>query len=307
MYKNSRNTTDILELRTIGNDMYELMERLYPITRSITGEGVRKTLKIFQDSIDLQIHEVPTGTKVFDWTVPEEWNIDDAYIMNKNGEKIVDFKKSNIHILQYSEKIEKKIGLEELKKHIFTLPEQPDTIPYRTSFYNKNWGFCMKHKEFLKLDDDEYAVNISSEHKDGSLTYGEFLIKGESTDEILISTYVCHPSLCNDNLSGPVLSLFLAKYFSKQKLHYSIRFLFIPETIGAITWLARNEDNVKNIKHGLVATCLGDSGNLTYKKTRDGDNIIDKIVEEVLIESGKPYKIMDFWPSGSDERQYCCP
>lgn len=307
MYKNSRDTTDILELRTIGNDMYELMERLYPITRSITGEGVRKTLKIFQDSIDLQIHEVPTGTKVFDWTVPEEWNIDDAYIMNKNGEKIVDFKKSNIHILQYSEKIEKKIGLEELKKHIFTLPEQPDTIPYRTSFYNKNWGFCMKHKEFLKLDDDEYAVNISSEHKDGSLTYGEFLIKGESTDEILISTYVCHPSLCNDNLSGPVLSLFLAKYFSKQKLHYSIRFLFIPETIGAITWLARNEDNVKNIKHGLVATCLGDSGNLTYKKTRDGDNIIDKIVEEVLIESGKPYKIMDFWPSGSDERQYCSP
>ena len=307
MYKNSRDTTDILELRTIGNDMYELMERLYPITRSITGEGVRKTLKIFQDSIDLQIHEVPTGTKVFDWTVPEEWNIDDAYIMNKNGEKIVDFKKSNIHILQYSEKIEKKIGLEELKKHIFTLPEQPDTIPYRTSFYNKNWGFCMKHKEFLKLDDDEYAVNISSEHKDGSLTYVEFLIIGESTDEILISTYVCHPSLCNDNLSGPVLSLFLAKYFSKQKLHYSIRFLFIPETIGAITWLARNEDNVKNIKHGLVATCLGDSGNLTYKKTRDGDNIIDKIVEEVLIESGKPYKIMDFWPSGSDERQYCSP
>ena len=307
MYKNSRDTTDILELRTIGNDMYELMERLYPITRSITGKGVRKTLKIFQDSIDLQIHEVPTGTKVFDWTVPEEWNIDDAYIMNKNGEKIVDFKKSNIHILQYSEKIEKKIGLEELKKHIFTLPEQPDTIPYRTSFYNKNWGFCMKHKEFLKLDDDEYAVNISSEHKDGSLTYGEFLIKGESTDEILISTYVCHPSLCNDNLSGPVLSLFLAKYFSKQKLHYSIRFLFIPETIGAITWLAKNEDNVKNIKHGLVATCLGDSGNSTYKKTRDGDNIIDKIVEEVLIESGKPYKIMDFWPSGSDERQYCSP
>ena len=307
MYKNSRDTTDILELRTIGNDMYELMERLYPITRSITGKGVRKTLKIFQDSIDLQIHEVTTGTKVFDWTVPEEWNIDDAYIMNKNGEKIVDFKKSNIHILQYSEKIEKKIGLEELKKHIFTLPEQPDTIPYRTSFYNKNWGFCMKHKEFLKLDDDEYAVNISSEHKDGSLTYGEFLIKGESTDEILISTYVCHPSLCNDNLSGPVLSLFLAKYFSKQKLHYSIRFLFIPETIGAITWLAKNEDNVKNIKHGLVATCLGDSGNLTYKKTRDGDNIIDKIVEEVLIESGKPYKIMDFWPSGSDERQYCSP
>ncbi len=295
------------EVELIGNEMYEMIEVLYPITRSITGEGVRKTLKIFQEHIDLEIHEVETGTRVFDWVVPEEWNINDAYIMNKNKEKIVDFKKSNIHVLQYSEKINKKIGLEELKKHIFTLPDQPDTIPYRTSFYNKNWGFCMSHNEFLKLNDKEYSVNISSEHKNGSLTYGEFLIRGESKDEILISTYVCHPSLCNDNLSGPVMSLFLAKYLAKQKLHYSIRFLFIPETIGAITWLAKNEDKIKNIKHGLVATCLGDSGNSTYKKSRDGDNIIDEIVEEVLIESGKPYKIMDYWPSGSDERQYCSP
>ena len=295
------------EVELIGNEMYEMIEVLYPITRSITGEGVRKTLKIFQEHIDLEIHEVKTGIRVFDWVVPEEWNINDAYIMNKNKEKIVDFKKSNIHVLQYSEKVNKKIGLEELKEHIFTLPDQPDTIPYRTSFYNKNWGFCMSHNEFLKLNDKEYSVNISSEHKNGSLTYGEFLIRGESKDEILISTYVCHPSLCNDNLSGPVMSLFLAKYLAKQKLHYSIRFLFIPETIGAITWLAKNEDKIKNIKHGLVATCLGDSGNSTYKKSRDGDNIIDEIVEEVLIESGKPYKIMDYWPSGSDERQYCSP
>lgn len=295
------------EVELIGNEMYEMIEVLYPITRSITGEGVRKTLKIFQEHIDLEIHEVETGIRVFDWVVPEEWNINDAYIMNKNKEKIVDFKKSNIHVLQYSEKVNKKIGLEELKEHIFTLPDQPDTIPYRTSFYNKNWGFCMSHNEFLKLNDKEYSVNISSEHKNGSLTYGEFLIRGESKDEILISTYVCHPSLCNDNLSGPVMSLFLAKYLAKQKLHYSIRFLFIPETIGAITWLAKNEDKIKNIKHGLVATCLGDSGNSTYKKSRDGDNIIDEIVEEVLIESGKPYKIMDYWPSGSDERQYCSP
>ncbi len=295
------------EVELIGNEMYEMIEVLYPITRSITGEGVRKTLKIFQEHIDLEIHEVKTGIRVFDWVVPEEWNINDAYIMNKNKEKIVDFKKSNIHVLQYSEKVNKKIGLEELKEHIFTLPDQPDTIPYRTSFYNKNWGFCMSHNEFLKLNDKEYSVNISSEHKNGSLTYGEFLIRGESKDEILISTYVCHPSLCNDNLSGPVMSLFLAKYLAKEKLHYSIRFLFIPETIGAITWLAKNEDKIKNIKHGLVATCLGDSGNSTYKKSRDGDNIIDEIVEEVLIESGKPYKIMDYWPSGSDERQYCSP
>ena len=195
----------------------------------------------------------------------------------------------------------------ELKKHIFTLPDQPNAIPYVTSFYNENWGFCMSNNQFQKLNDDEYIVNIESEHKNGSLTYGEFVIEGESKEEILISTYVCHPSLCNDNLSGPVLATFLAEYLSKQKLHYSIRFLFIPETIGAITWLALNEDKIKNIFHGLVATCVGDSGISTYKKSRDGNNIIDEVVIEVLKESGKPYKIMDFWPSGSDERQYCSP
>ena len=287
--------------------MYELMDELYPITRSITGEGVRKTLKIIQNFIDLKIHEVPSGTKVFDWTVPQEWNIHDAYIMNDKNEKIIDFKKSNLHVAQYSKKIKKRIKLNELKKHIFTLPDQPNAIPYVTSFYNENWGFCMSNNQFQKLNDDEYIVNIESEHKNGSLTYGEFVIEGESKEEILISTYVCHPSLCNDNLSGPVLATFLAEYLSKQKLHYSIRFLFVPETIGAITWLALNEDKIKNIFHGLVATCVGDSGISTYKKSRDGNNIIDEVVIEVLKESGKPYKIMDFWPSGSDERQYCSP
>ena len=283
------------------------MDELYPITRSITGEGVRKTLKIIQNFIDLKIHEVPSGTKVFDWTVPQEWNIRDAYIMNNKNEKIIDFRKSNLHVAQYSKKIKKRIKLNELKKHIFTLPDQPNAIPYVTSFYNENWGFCMSNNQFQKLNDDEYIVNIESEHKNGSLTYGEFVIEGESKEEILISTYVCHPSLCNDNLSGPVLATFLAEYLSKQKLHYSIRFLFIPETIGAITWLALNEDKIKNIFHGLVATCVGDSGISTYKKSRDGNNIIDEVVIEVLKESGKPYKIMDFWPSGSDERQYCSP
>ena len=296
-----------LDLDLIGNQIYELMEELFPITRSITGKGVRKSLKILQNLINLKIHEIPTGFKVFDWTVPEEWNIDDAYIMNSKKEKIVDFNKSNIHVLQYSENIKKKITLDELKKHIFTLPDQPNSIPYVTSFYNKNWGFCMTHNEFLKLDEDDYFINIVSEHKNGSLTYGEFLIEGDSKEEILISTYVCHPSLCNDNLSGTVLTAFLAQYLSKVKMHYSIRFLFIPETIGAITWLALNENKIHNIVHGLVVTCVGDSGISTYKKSRDGNNIIDKVVEEVLIESGNPYKIMEFWPSGSDERQYCSP
>ena len=296
-----------LDLELIGNQMYDLMEELFPITRSITGKGVRKSLKILKNLINLKIHEIPTGFKVFDWTVPEEWNIDDAYIMNSKKEKIVDFNKSNIHVLQYSENIKKKITLDELKKHIFTLPDQPNSIPYVTSFYNKNWGFCMSHNEFLKLEDDDYFINIVSEHKNGSLTYGEFLIEGDSKEEILISTYVCHPSLCNDNLSGPVLTAFLAQYLSKVKMHYSIRFLFIPETIGAITWLALNENKIHNIVHGLVVTCVGDSGISTYKKSRDGNNVIDKVVEEVLIESGNPYKIMEFWPSGSDERQYCSP
>ena len=295
------------DFENIGEKMYALMEELYPIARSITGQGVRKTLKILQNNFQLKIKEVSSGTNVFDWKIPQEWNVRDAYIMNNKNKKIVDYKRSNLHILQYSEKIKKKIKTSELKKHIFTLPDQPNNIPYVTSFYSKNWGFCMSHNEFLKLNDDEYFVNIESNHKDGSLTYGEYLIKGEVNEEILISTYVCHPSLCNDNLSGPVLAATLAEYLSKQKLHYSIRFLFIPETIGAITWLALNENKIKNIVHGLVATCLGDSGISTYKKSRDGDNIIDKVVEEVLIESGKPYKIMDFWPSGSDERQFCSP
>ena len=307
MIKKKNILNNFLDLELIGNQMYELMEELFPITRSITGEGVRKSLKILQNLINLKIHEIPTGSKVFDWTVPQEWNIDDAYIMNSKKEKIVDFTKSNIHVLQYSENIKKKITLDELKEHIFTLPDQPNSIPYVTSFYNKNWGFCMSHNEFLKLEEEDYFINIISEHKNGSLTYGEFLIEGDSKEEILISTYICHPSLCNDNLSGPVLTAFLAQYLSKVKMHYSIRFLFIPETIGAITWLALNEHKIDNIIHGLVATCVGDSGISTYKKSRDGNNIIDKVVEEVLIESGNPYKIMEFWPSGSDERQYCSP
>ncbi len=302
------NKTDLeINLVEIGDKMFRFMEMLYPINRSITGEGVRKTLRLIQKKIDLKIFEISSDTQVFDWTIPNEWNIQDAYIMNSANKKILDYNESNLHVLQYSTPIKQKISLNELKKHIFTLPEQPNIIPYVTSFYSENWGFCMKHNEFLKLDDEEYFVCIDSNHKKGHLTYGEYFIKGNVDEEILISTYVCHPSLCNDNLSGPILTTFLAEFLSKFQLHYSVRFLFIPETIGAITWLSINEQNVKNIAHGLVATCLGDSGISTYKKSRDGDNIIDKIVEEVLIESGEEYKILDFWPSGSDERQFCSP
>ncbi len=287
--------------------MYDLMVELYPICRSITGDGVRKTDKIISKHIPLEMHEIKTGTKVFDWTVPKEWNIKDAYIISPKGEKIVDFKKSNIHVLGYSTPINTKISLDDLKPHLYTMPEIPNTIPYRTSYYNENWGFCLSHEQFLKLEPGEYQVFIDSTLTDGSLTYGEYYLKGKVDDEILISCYTCHPSLCNDNLSGVVLTTFLAQCLSKLELNYSYRFLFIPETIGAITWLSINKSQIPKIKHGLIATCLGDSGNSVYKKTLHGDDEIDRVVINVLKNSGEPYKVIDFFPMGSDERQFCSP
>lgn len=292
---------------TAGSEMIHLMTKIYPICRSITGNGVRQTLTEIKNHIDLKIHEVPTGKKVFDWTVPKEWNIIDAYVTDKNGNRIIDFKKSNLHVVSYSIPIRKKLALAELKKHIHTIPEQPDLIPYLTSYYSEDWGFCMAHKDFEKLKDEEYDVVIDSTLKKGSLTYGEYYIAGKKTDEILISCYVCHPSLCNDNLSGIVLTTMLAKYLSKTPLEYSIRFLFIPETIGAITWLAINERKISKIKHGLVATCVGDSGISTYKRSRQTNTDINKVVEFVLKSSGSKYNVLDFFPSGSDERQFCSP
>ncbi|KAB8333297.1 DUF4910 domain-containing protein [Scytonema tolypothrichoides VB-61278] len=291
----------------IGKELYQLICKLYPICRSITGNGVRETLKILKQHIPLEIHEVPTGTQVFDWTVPKEWNIKDAYIKKSTGEKIVDFANSNLHVVSYSLPIHKKLSLTELKAHLFTIPEDPDWIPYRTSYYKEAWGFCLSHKQYLELQDEEYEVYIDSSLEPGYLTYGEYLIPGERTDEVLISCHVCHPSLCNDNLSGIAIAVFLAKHISQIAPYYSYRFLFIPGTIGSISWLALNEEKVVNIKHGLVLTCLGDSGNLTYKKSRRGNAEIDDIVTYVLKKSAKDYKIIDFFPYGYDERQYCSP
>ena len=290
-----------------GLKMYELIEELYPICRSITGNGVRKTLQIIAKHIPLEVFEVPTGTKVFDWEVPKEWNINDAYIISPNGKKIIDFKKSNLHVVNYSIPINKKIPLNELKKNLHSIPEKPNTIPYLTSYYKENWGFCLQHNKFENLQDGDYQVVIDSNLSEGNLTYGEFFIKGETEKEILISTYICHPSLCNDNLSGAVLATFLAKYLSTISNYYSIRFLFIPETIGAITWLSKNEKSIEKIKHGLVITCIGDDGEFTYKKSRRGDSEIDKICHYSLEKSGYSYKIIDFFPVGSDERQFCSP
>lgn len=291
----------------VGKEIYALIKHLYPICRSITGNGVRETLQIIKEHIPIEIHEVPSGTRAFDWTVPKEWNIRDAYIKDPRGKKIVDFKKSNLHVLSYSIPINKKLPLNELKEHLFTLPDHPDWIPYRTSYYKENWGFCISHKQFEGLEEGTYEVVIDSDLKDGSLTYGELYIKGELEDEILLSTYVCHPSLCNDNLSGPALLTLLAKELIPAKPRYSYRFLFIPETIGAITWLSLNEARVRNIKHGLVVTCVGDKGRLTYKRSRNGSASIDRAVEKVLAESGSAYEVVDFFPWGSDERQFCSP
>lgn len=305
MNLSGRNTGNIII--EIGKEMYELMRELYPICRSITGNGVRQTLTILKKNIPLKVQEVASDTKVFDWTVPKEWNIRDAYVKNSKGERIIDFKKSNLHVLNYSVPVHKKISLGELKKHLFTLPKYPDWIPYRTSYYSKHWGFCMSHNQFKNLEHDTYEVYIDSSLEVGYLTYGEYYIEGENPDEVLISTHICHPSLCNDNLSGISLATTLAKYLSHANLRYSYRFLFIPGTIGSITWLCLNETNVSKIKHGLVIACVGDSGKFTYKKTRQQDADIDKIVTHVLRNSGKVFEIIDFSPYGYDERQYCSP
>ena len=304
---NLTNLKNTINTNQIGREMYYLITELYPICRSITGNGVRETLNILKRYIPLEIHEVPSGTKVFDWTVPKEWNIRDAYIKNSKGKKIVDFKNSNLHVLNYSLPVQMKITLSELKEHIYTLPEYPNWIPYRTSYYQENWGFCLSHNQFKKLKEGKYEVFIDSSLEVGHLTYGEYLISGERPEEVLISCHICHPSLCNDNLSGISVVTFLAKALASVSPRYSYRFLFIPGTIGSITWLALNEPVVPRIKHGLVAACLGDSGKFTYKKSRQGDADIDRAVINVLRDTGHDYEIYDFIPFGYDERQYCSP
>ena len=290
-----------------GRKMHALIAKLYPICRSITGNGVRETLHIIRQYIPLIIHEVPTGTTVFDWTVPKEWNVRDAYIKNGLGQKVIDFQESNLHLISYSVPIKKKMFLTELKDHLFTLPDRPGWIPYRTTYYKEDWGFCLSHNQLLELKDEEYEVCIDSSLTAGSLTYGEYYLPGATEDEVLISCHICHPSLCNDNLSGISLATYLAKYLSVLSLRYSYRFLFIPGTIGAITWLSLNENRVFRIKHGLVVAGVGDSGRITYKKSRRGDAEIDRAVIQALKESDEDYEILDFFPYGYDERQYCSP
>lgn len=294
------------ELQKAGKSMYELARRLYPICRSITGNGVRETLSILNEFVLIEITEIPTGTKVLDWEIPDEWNISDAWIKNVAGEKIVDFKKLNLHVLNYSVPVNKTVQLNELKEHVYTIPEYPDWVPYRTSYYSRNWGFCMAHSLFENLTEGEYHVKIDSLLKPGSLTYGEVFIPGKSEEEVLFSCHVCHPSLCNDNLSGIVLATKLAEWIQSMNLRYSYRFLFIPGTIGSIAWLSQNEDKLRNIKHGLVLTLLGDSSSFHYKKSRQGNTEIDRIME-YLLSKKEGTKTLEFSPYGYDERQFCSP
>jgi aminopeptidase-like protein len=288
--------------------MFQLMAELYPLCRSITGNGVRQTLNLIRKHIPIEIHEVPSGTCVFDWVVPNEWNISDAYIKSADEEKIVDFRDSNLHVVSYSIPFRGRITGRELKKHLFSLPEHPDWIPYRTSYYNENWGFCLPHRQLLQLkEDDEYEIRIDATLAPGSLTYGELCLPGQTSDEVLVSCHVCHPSLCNDNLSGIALTTFLASHMRETRRRYTYRFLFIPGTIGSITWLALNREKVARIKHGLVVACVGDSGKLTYKKTREGNAEIDHAVQHVLKHSKSDHEVLDFVPYGYDERQYCSP
>lgn len=290
-----------------GDQMYKLIETLYPICRSITGDGVRKTLSIIKQIIPVTIHEVPTGTKAFDWEVPKEWNIRDACIKNKAGERVVDFNELNLHVLNYSMPVNKTLKLKELKDHIYTLPDRPELVPYRTSYYQDNWGFCMSHKQYEALPDEEYDVLIDSSLEPGHLSYGEYFIQGESEEEILISTHICHPSLCNDNLSGISIAAHLADILSSKTNRYSYRFLFIPGTIGSIVWLSRNEQMVHRIKHGLVITLLGDESDFSYKKSRIGNAEIDRIVEHYFYSRNITLNSIDFYPYGYDERQFCSP
>jgi aminopeptidase-like protein len=291
----------------VGIRIYALAARLFPICRSITGEGVRETLQVLGQHIDLTQYEVPTGTQVLDWTVPQEWNIRDAYIKDPSGRKVLDFADNNLHVLGYSAAVRQTMSLSELKSHIHTLPEQPDLIPYRTSYYSEQWGLCMAHKEFLQLEEGEYEVLIDSEKRDGHLTYGEFVHKGQSERDVLLSAHICHPSLANDNCSGLALLACLAKALRARKTRYNYRFLFAPGTIGALTWLAGNEDKISRIDHGLVVSCVGDGGGPNYKRSRRGNSMIDQAMQYVLNADGRQGKLSDFSPYGYDERQYCSP
>ena len=299
--------TQIPDARDVGTEMYELMRELYPIGRSLTGPGVVETFERLKRHADLRVVEVPSGTQIFDWVVPLEWTIREAWIKDASGAKIVDFDESNLHVLGYSVPMDATVPAEELRAHLHTDPEHPDWIPWRTSYWARNWGFSLSHETLGRLNEPEYRVLIDSSLEEGTLRYAEATVAGEREDEVLLTTYVCHPSLCNDGISGIVLITMLAKYLAPLSTRLSYRFLLSPGTVGPLTWLAQNQSDLGSIKHGLVASCVGDAGSLTYKRSRRGVADVDRAAAHVLRHSGDPYTIEDFTPWGGDERQFCSP
>ena len=297
-----------MNLKKTGQEIYKLAEQLFPICRSITGNGVRETLKIIQEYIPIKIHEIPTGTKVFDWAVPKEWNIKDAYVMDEDGKKIVDFQENNLHILGYSTPINKIVSLSKLQEHLYSLPDSPDAILYATSYYKERWGFSITHNKRKKLKNGNYKVFIDSELKAGTLTYGELIIPGETKEEIFLSTYICHPSMANNELSGPSVATYLAKWILKGPRKYTYRIIFIPETIGSITYLSKNLSVMKkNTICGFNVSCVGDDKAYSYLPTKDGNTYTDKVALNILSFKHPDFIKYSFLDKGSDERQYNAP
>ena len=283
------------DLKQAATEMSALCEQLFPICRSITGDGVRQTLEMLSDFVEVRQIEVPSGKTVYDWVVPDEWNCREAYIEGPGGQRIVDFNDHSLHVVSYSTAVDEVLDLEALNSHLHSLPEQPNLIPYRTSYYDDNWGFCLTDEQRSALEPGNYRVRIDSTREPGSLTYGEVFVPGRSDEEILVSTHICHPSLANDNLSGIAVASFLARHFaaSPGQLHYGLRFIFIPATIGAITWLAENESVQPNIVTGLVLSGVGDSGQLTYKKSRRGVGLSDRLLPELMTEQNVAHEVRD--------------
>ena len=291
-----------------GEEIYSFLKEIFPICRSITGEGNRETLAKVREHIPIEIKEVPTGYTAYDWEVPLEWNIRDAYIKGPNGIKIANFKKNNLHVVNYSEAVNKKIPLEELQKHLYSIPALPSAIPYITSYYNRSWGFCISDYQRNNLIDGEYEVYIDSSLEQGSMTYGELIIPGESKEEILLTTYICHPSMANNECSGIAVTTFLAKWLMSRDNKYTYRVVFAPETLGAIVYINKNYDELrKNVIAGFNITCVGDNNAYSFMPSREGGTLADRIATHVLDNFVDEYETYSFLERGSDERQYCHP
>lgn len=290
-----------------GAEMHALCGRLYPFLRSITGDGVRQTLAVLAEQIPITVTEVPTGTPAFDWSVPNEWTVREAWLRGPDGQLVCDIREHNLHLMNYSAPFRGRLSLAELRPHLFSLPDRPDWIPYRTSYFKEDWAFCLRHRDLERLPDGHYEVCVDTTLAPGALTFGECVLPGRSQEEVLVSAHVCHPSLANDNLSGIAVAARLALLLSRVDRRYTWRFVFAPSTIGVITWLAQREDVTRRIRHGIVVSGVGDAGGFHYKTSRRGQTEIDRIWRHVLQQAQVPHEILPFMPYGYDERQYCSP